>query len=602
MSRPLLQAVLAVTILLTTGAPALARLDYNVPRAVVLYDGSRSMYPGYRPRAQATAPRPACFHERNEFVVWLLEFLARQGERFGNRQIDLDAFYCLGRGPQVRIETLGTFRDTATIEALAASGNAVSIFQPLVAIHRNTDAGMQTYLREALAQVVAGFEGVVWLVTDNIVESGDDPDELDLNAFFGQIKEDPRYRAAHVFAFPYAMDGRQGALAVYGFLVSPEPPDKAVHDYLDRIFFELRQYIPRHRHLKLKDLGNQPLDPELECSARVTGDLNHFSQRGQALRVDYSAAVASLLTQHTVVAGTCVVSAGTFVPAGEDAAAYGVAPLPAGWLQGSEQLLPAIEPGAAVTLPGTLASQGDIALPGMDAASRRAWAASGKPLAYTGKFQIAFTNLGIRFEPERLEEIYGMPSALSVFGINAAADSLPDQSISLEKTLLVFPPPPAGGWIPLVLLLLLLLAALAAVLAVLARASAYRVVVAGEAAVVRLRPCGRFGVRHGDVRLGVLRRGLGRDFDFAPGPDRADWRVERLTTAGLATWRAVPTASQGKDEAVLVTIESLAGGRARNGGASPGGAGTARPVATAGPGPKPGPKPGPARRIPPPKR
>jgi hypothetical protein len=554
---------------------------------LVLYDGSRSMYPGYKV-GQHASPRPAYFHERMEFVHWLLDFLAKQGDRFGATDLQLSAFTNEGSGLHVKLLPLRHFQSTGFVADAAQASDATTVFQPLKDSFANDGTGMKTYLLQALDKATANFEGIVWMVTDNIAEGLSGPDIRDCNALFAHLRDTQRYRAVHVFAYPYDIDGKKGALAVYGFLVSPQPPDQQILEYHDKIFFELKQYFPRQEHLKLKDLHTQPLDTELDCSGNVVGDLHYLHQSGQALHVSYTAGVSSLLTQHTVMSGNCSVAVGEFYPSQEAAAAYGLTQMPAGWLPTQQLALQQIEPGGSVTLTGKLVSNGEIPLPGMDAAAARAWAASGKPITYTGKFRITFSNLVIHFEPQRLEEIYGMSRALNIFDINSQEASLPDQTVTIEKTIQIAPPPPPhDGWV-MPSLLLLLAAVLLAILFLLLRPATYQVTVGGVASLFRLRPFGSYRVRQSDLSLGVVRRNLGKDFSFTPGRGHPLVQVDMGDTP--ATWRAVIANPPEENKIVPIVLEGLTGGKAKAGGrggpSRPAGPGGQRRSTASGPPPQ----------------
>ncbi len=544
-----------------------ARLDYNVSRAVVLYDASRSMYPGYTLGAPAN-PRPPYFHEHAEFVEWLLRLLASQGERFGARTVELDAFYNVGRHPNVRIDTLYRSDSPGELGKLATTRSGIEkgleFFRPIANVHQNPEAGQHTYLLEAVKEILSGWDGIIWLITDNIVEEApngyghDSPDVNDLNGFFFHLRDDPRYRSVHVYSYPYEMDGRKGALAVYGLLVSPDKPESAVLESLDSRFFDMTDVFPGGKHLKLRDLNVSPLEFSPVFTVRLMNQNDYFSSEGHRLEIDHSATVASNLTQHTVVSGAYEVFADELRPTEEAVSAYGVAPLPSDLLTESKGNLPVLVPEGSVTITGSLSGREAIRLKGMGLLSKIRWALAGDPIKYESDIHILFSNLKLNFEPQRLDEVYGMSRALAVFGINSGITTLDDQKVTRHISLSVSPPA-AIGWL-LLALLLVALGVIGLVLWLLLRKSNYRVTKAGEATVVPLRPLGNHDVRHEGLLLGHLRRRLSRDFVFLPHR-AAGLQVEEQ--GDPASWRAT-LQSSGEDRRVLtLKFEGLQGGKAR---------------------------------------
>lgn len=550
-------------------SPAAAVLGYNVPKAIVLYDGSKSMYPGYSvEHPTRKTDRPANFHQQPRFVRWLLGFMALAGERFGCETMSLDAFYSEGQSATPHVELLKTFSSTDAIQQLAQSDAATAVFNPLIHVLENDSIGLKTYLKQTLDQVSQGFEGLIFLVTDNIADThGDKPSEQDLNELFYSIRDEARYRSVHVYSYPFTIDGKQGVLAVYAILVSPTKPDENVLANHDQIFLELANAFEGKRHLKLKDLSIRPLAGDVSYSANILGELSYFSKTDQSLQVNYVATITNLLTQHSVVSGTCEVEAGAFEPADTAAQAYGATALPEGWLPSLSMGLPVIAPGSTQSLKGSLTGGEDLTPPGMDPAAMRAWAASGEPITYKGAFRIHFTDIKIRFEPQRLEEVYGMSRALAIFNINAETETMPDQVCSSEKSITLYPPPPPGGaYLPWLLGLLGLLVAGggAFLLSRFMRPSTYRVSVDGMVTMVELRAYGRHPVRQGASTLGVIHRGAGRDFRFEPVCGQPGLRIENTQTPG--TWRVVMGGASDADKIVLVAIENLQGGKPETGG------------------------------------
>jgi hypothetical protein len=570
---------------------ASAGLDYNVSRTVVLYDASRSMYPGYNP-GEHPNPRPPYFHERTEFVQWLFGFMASQAEKFGARRIELDAFYNVGQQPNIRIDSLLQTESLEELHALAGpaggSQRGRAIFESIGRAHADQAVGQRTYLLEALKQVQGNWDGIIWLITDNVVEEAgrDSPEAADVDGFFYHLRDEPRYCSVHVFSYPYNMDGRAGTLAVYGIIVSSERPEQSVHESLDSRFFDMVNAFPRGKHLKLRDLNVSPLEFSPVCTVRLFTDESFFSNEGHRLDIDHTAAITSNLTQHSLVSGAYSVFTGEFQPVGNQAAAYGVQPLPAEVLGESRGDLPVLPPEGSVSINGTLEGRQKLHLRGMGFLSKLKWALSGEPIRYEGDIHIQLTNLKLNFEPQRLDEIYGMSRAPAIFGINSGIAGLSDQQVARHITISVTPPY-IMGWL-ILMVLLFLLALVGSAIWFFFRSSNYRISKAGDSTVVSLRPLGNYSVRHEGLLLGILRRRMSKDFIFVPnnGPGL---QVEAQNDPG--SWRAVLSASGEDKKVLLLKIEGLNGGKPckfTGGGVSSGSGATNSPP-SGGVGPRPAP-------------
>lgn len=560
--------LMGVLIVGVWSSQASARLDYNVSRVMVLYDASRSMYPGYSIDEPAN-PRIPYFHERIEFLEWLLNFMASQGDKFGARGIELDAFYNVGQQPNVRIEMLHRFDSAEELRSLTSSREGVErskgFFSAVAKAYGNPAVGQRTYLLEALSQVSSGFDGIVWLITDNIVDEGrrvegrDNLDVTDLNGLFFHLRDDPRYRSVHVFSYPYRMDGRTGTLAVYGLLVSSDEPEESVLESLDSRFFDMGDAFPGGKHLKLRDLNISPLIYSPVFTVHLMNDESFFGSEGHRLDIDHAATIKSNLTQHSVVSGVYTVFAGELRPTDEEAvAAYSLEPLPSGLLGESQGELPVLAPLGSVTIAGTLSGREAVHLKGMSLLSRLKWAMAGEPIKYEGDIHVQFRRLGLNVEPQRLDEVYGMSRAPAVFGIHSGITSLADQQATRHIVIFVSPPS-ALGWILLVPLLVAL-AGVGFLSWLLLRSSNYRVTKSGDATIVPLRPFGVYAVRHDDLPIGRLRRGLSKDFTFVAARE-AGLQVEELAEPG--SYRAVLPPSGEEKKVVSLKIESLDGGKAR---------------------------------------
>lgn len=566
-------SLLSVALALCAAAAAEARITRDGPlRVHVLLDNSGSMYPGYQPGGgvgrQALGVR--FYREYPWFRDWLADFVERQTVLNGST-VEMSAF------------TSGTtFRpgDVQPVHSRVPLGG----FDAGAALGRVTGWGQRTFLAESLDAATRGFEGLTWLITDNVVETGGGTPDLEVKRFFETLRDTGRYRSVHLFKLPFEAPEAEvrSALAVYGILVSNQELDDATAAFYDRKFRDTFRVasrsrgpggplFPDHEHLKLKDLDVAPFDLQFDpvIDVEILGKDRVLGREGQKVELRLRGRIQSNLTQHSVTSGRYVVR--VVSPLEPDAASreqFGVSPIPPGAFETFAGTLSAVIPPAdSHPVDAVLPSRDRI---GLDTSGFLAWlksAFSGMHVLYEGEVEMVFEDVEVRFERDRLAGVFGAEVAPAVFDFEdvRTIDATPARDrITLPLT---------GGSIR-GFLLLVLLTVLAASLAIAARLflkrERYRVTVADSQSVTALLPFGSHEVRHGHRSLGRLRRGFGAGYELVPV--RGDRQVE-----------VEPGGQQGQYHArirdigtVPIWIERLGGRAADAKGATPGGSGGIR--------------------------
>jgi hypothetical protein len=162
--------LLAIALAIPAAAAPIAR---GGPLAVrVLFDNSGSMYPGYRPpgtpdRQKREQLGVGFIHQSPVFARWLDDFVQRQNV--------------------VDAGTVGMWTFTSNEQFTPADIQQVQAAVPVREFHAADalrrvpqQAGKNTYLTETLGTFCRGFTGLVWLITDNIVETNGGQPDLDV--------------------------------------------------------------------------------------------------------------------------------------------------------------------------------------------------------------------------------------------------------------------------------------------------------------------------------------------------------------------------------------------------------------------------------------
>ncbi|NIT23735.1 MAG: hypothetical protein GTN53_14635, partial [Candidatus Aminicenantes bacterium] len=153
----------------------------------VLYDFSGSMYPGYpdHPRHETGAKY---FYEYAHFRRWLADFVTSQ-TRFNAKRISMSTFRSHER---FRPGDINLTHPPVTI----------SRFDVKRAFSQPKPPGIDyTYLAESLDYFTRNFEGLVWLITDNRVETGEGSGTT--RDFFISLRDTEKFRSIHIYKLPF---------------------------------------------------------------------------------------------------------------------------------------------------------------------------------------------------------------------------------------------------------------------------------------------------------------------------------------------------------------------------------------------------------------
>lgn len=562
--RALLPLALGICLCAADSRGAAAALSLERPLEIgLLYDNSGSMYPGYAPPGRPGTPRSVSgaqyFHQYPEVQEWLSDFVARQTILNGGHV----SMSVLTSGREFHPSDLRQVHPRVPVAAFDVR-RAVTEFP--------SPPGDMTYLTEGLDRFTRGFEGLVWLITDNIVETRLGQADREVERFFRSLRDERRYRSVHLFKYPFRdpRTGQSAALAIYGIVVSNAEVPPSVLTFLDRKLRSDFRFANRRRgnpppplfpgreHLKLKDLSVDALELETAPSLEVvieSRDRSLFREK-QNVRLELGGVVRSYLTQHSVTAGRYTLELeGALAPDEASRRRLGLVDFPAGTFQTfSGTLSEPIPPNGSQNVASSLQSRTPLS---MSFDSFTGWlraAFSGAVVTFTGTVKMSFGDVQVRLERDRLAGIYGIESASSIFDLQDV------RSIRVEpsRTQISFDLETSSQrtWL---LLLVLAVLGVPAVLSFLAlrRPQRYRIEVSGSpATVVALRRLGGHEVVHEGQRLGRLSRGFASGYNFAP-------------TTGSATIAVTPAGLDGaydvriRDRRYRLAIEPLGAGATR---------------------------------------
>lgn len=372
--------------------------------ARILYDNSGSMYPGYRPGASAGRGRALMFHQYPEFR----DFLNRLARSSGDRGADRISFWAF----------TGLLRDN------------VAPARPLGAFDASTDLGaippvpgQRTFLTENLEALTRDFEGLVWLVTDNIVDTRPGTaDNRDVRGFFQSLNNNPAYKSVHVFKYPFSADGFESALSIYCILVSPRDfsdPEREndLAPFDEAIAGALSVFPQGSSYLKLKDLSIGMVKLKTDAlKVSVAKAPGGFFGENRKVSLDLSGLIESRLTQHRIIQGTSSVAAvGDFVPV-KTSARVKIRPIGSGNFAAEPTVMPLgeMEPLGTQPIRVNLGSVKPVRI-GTEGLGGWIRSAFGLRACFSGRVEIRLENVRVRLSDEKLSGIWGIEHAGEVF-------------------------------------------------------------------------------------------------------------------------------------------------------------------------------------------
>lgn len=482
----------------------------------ILYDFSGSMYPGYpeTPRHQSGVK---FFHRYDTFKAWFANFVSSQ-TRFGAKNVSLSVFRSMDRFRP------GDIRETH-------SPVPVRKFNVNRAFSQEKPHGVDyTYLAESLDYFTGNnFEGIVWLVTDNRVETGESRQTT--KDFFIHLRDTPRYRSVHIYKLPF--DDREknqhSDLAVYGILVSPLEVSNEAAQWYDERFFEFKDIFRESRHLKLKDLSINPFRIDIEP---IVVDIDSYQKgfsEGKIIKIPMKGKIKSNLTQHTITGGTLKIKMiEDFIPDAKAQKKYGVEKIAGTLFREVEvNLAQEIPPnGTAELKKFHISSKQKVPLSVSGLGNLIRAAASGLKVKYTGKGIVSSNRINVALKQEgrlRISGIYSSGEMGPVFGAQSAITKIQAKPAKFGISFIL-----KSGGLRSVILLLILLALLVPLVFLgifLARKEKYRIRHEQKEEIIELMRLGSHSTRCESHFLGTLKRGVGNVDSFTPNTARAGLKV-----------------------------------------------------------------------------
>lgn len=561
-------------------------------RVRILYDNSGSMYPGYTPpgttgRKTKSELGTRYYYEDSEFQGWLGDFVASQTILDGGT-VEMWTFTSQGEFSTADFKQVHTEVPIAKFDVARAIRNIPS------------ESGQTTYLTETLDHFSRGFEGLIWLITDNIVETRVGEPDRDVEKLFHALHEDPRYQAVHLFK--HSFRGSPSALAIYGILVSPSTIPKPTLAYYDRKFrsnFRFvnrrkgdppQQLFPGREHLKLRNLEVDAFElvPTLEATLNKS-DAGSVKE-GQKVQLKLTGEIRSYLTQHSAVGGHYRLEfVNDFEPESWASRELGAQAISAGSFSVVEgEIQDPIPPNGTRDITALLQSSQPVSFTG---GGPNAWlklALNGAVVRYTGRVRMSFQGVGMHLEKAQMAGIFGIDKAPGIFKLQDLQTFPVDSSEApVEFTLSA-----RSSRTVLLLALLLILVILAGLLAAfLARKQWYRVRITGTPEkLIPLRRLGSYSIVHDGQTFGRLTRGISGDYDFAANLNSAAFTISPTQQAD--TWDVRFRDGGG----CQIIIEPQEGGAKKKSGGGAN-AGSGRPAPASG-GPLAGGAPPPIRPLP----
>lgn len=527
-SPPVRTLVLALAAAVLTGSASAAFRTGGIvagkPIPVrILVDLSKSMYPGYRVESFHGPRRfvdefPAFRKWFGGFVRSMMVFKASRVSVVGfasdSRRTPADAHVALGPdSPPDRFDEAAVF-----------------------AGWRHT--GLETDLDRNLRALTRDFEGLVFLVTDNRVETSTASETEATETFFRRIKESDRFQAVHIYRYDLQdpASGQTLSLAVYGLLVSPDRPDDSTALFFDNGFKTPGLVgLFQGRHLKLRPLDVKPVTLNVKFTTTNHGGTRFVEN--EPVQLLFEAWITNN-TLFTLRRGKCAITVkGSFHPKDRRTQKeYGLEPLSNTLFKALPiDSIPEVAPGARRKLLRKIV----LDTRGIPLKVTGLWnwlskACGGLEVEYAGTGSITARDLEFALTREGFEKlagIYGEESLRRVFRIDekrlvpvARPDTFPI-SFRLKGD------PRYGVLVAIILVLLALPLAVAAI--ILFKKASCRVRVGAAEHYLALRRFGSAPVTMGGLLLGCVSRGAGSTFSFRPAPPSPFFSIRTTADPGL---------------------------------------------------------------------
>jgi hypothetical protein len=515
----------------------------------ILYDNSGSMYPGYRLEGQKKSRLGArFFYEYPEFRECLAEMISSQ-RQFDAKHVSITVFT-----EHELTEILPPTRPDQIDQAAIAGA-----FEKLKDPSGRFRWGQYTYLTENLEKFIRGFEGVVWLITDNIIDTREGtPDNQDILNFFRILNEKPEYHAVHLFKYPFADSSKDlnSNLAIYGMLVSPGPVATETAAFFDPKFVRLKSLFPGNEHLKLKDLSVNPIELETPIDVEILEKKVGLFSENQKVRFSLKGLIRSNLTQHTITSGDYRIAVeGPFIPDQKAVKEFGVKPIRSSeFKEIRDQIKKTISPRGVRQIEKSISSSIPVSLSIQRGIVPFIRSAFGMKAVYKGKARFSLYNVKVKLERGYLAGIYGIDQASSVFDFQDVKEiDVKSRTVPLEFTLTTG----SAKGIFLLFILLAILALFGVLLWLLFQRERCRIRADQASNIVAFSRFGSHHLVHSGRLIGIIRRGFGKVYTFHPSRMTAGLEVTPRTDEGFYDVKL-------KAENFLVSIEPLNGGTVKH--------------------------------------
>lgn len=482
----------------------------------ILYDFSGSMYPGY-PEVSRYQSGVKFFYEYDDFRSWMTDFVKQQ-IRFSGKRVSLSLF---------RSQTNFSPGDVTEVHPMTEISRfnvnrAFSIIHP---------AGVDfSYLAESLDEITKNnFEGLVWLITDNRVETKDGAGTTRM--FLETIKEYVKYRSVHIYKLPFedSASGLRANLAVYGILVSPSEIPITVSNLYDKFFKDFNHYFSEGQYAKLKDLNVCPVDIEINpIEVDIDSQKKAFSEGG-IVKLFLQGTIKSNLTHHTITGGTLIIRISKpFEPDDESKQKFGVQKILEGNFEAVElKLTEEIPPnGEAELSQFVIRSTKSISLtiPGIENFIKAA--TNSVKVKYSGTGEVSSNRIDVAIKKEGRQKITGIYKCEDFESVFKPQTSIKDIKANPSEFPLTFTLKDKGwrGFLFL-LIFLLLLVPICLFIFLMMRRENYRIKTDKKNELVGLKRLGRYAVTQDGVFLGVLTRGMSNTDTFTPNTGLASLKV-----------------------------------------------------------------------------
>jgi len=489
----------------------------------ILYDYSGSMFPGY-PDHKRHDIGAKYFHQYPHFRSWLADFVRAQ-TRFNARRISMSVFRSLRQ----------TFQ-SGDIKQVHPPAPISQFDVDRAFSYRRTGGEDFTFLSEGLDQFTSGnFEGLVWLISDNRVDTGGGGSTRD---FFTALRDTEKYRSIHIYKLPFEDNaiGQQASIAIYGIMVSPSPLPPAVSRWYDQRFSEFKDRFQEQQHLKLKDLSVEPIRIDIKpIEVDIASAKKKFTEGG-IIKMLLSGTVKSNLTQHTITGGTLNIAIeGDFIPDEAAQKKYQVKKIPSHhFRQVSLKIEEEIPPMEERPLPQFyLKSKKKVSLSISGLGNLIKAAAGDVRVKYSGKGVVSSDSLNVALKQEGRNRITGIYSSSDIGSIFGSQSTITQISANPSQFDITFTLKSGGIRVIILLVILLAILGLLALLGfILNKKESYRIKKGAKEETALLRRLGSHYINEEGTPIGVLKRGLGNIDTFSPNTNLASLTVAEGSKPG----------------------------------------------------------------------